>query len=160
MKPRGKPATALAVPGLVPAVVLACVLAFTLTACSDDDGNGDTGPSPTGPTPTEPTASEPTNTSPATIETEPSDGTTIEVTVEGDTVTPSGERVDVDRGEPVHLVVTADAAGEIHVHSDPEQEFEYDAGTTTLTLTNLDRPGVVEVESHTLDKVIVQLEVK
>jgi hypothetical protein len=46
------------------------------------------------------------------------------------------------------------------VHSDPEQELEYDAGTTTLTLTNLDRPGVVEVESHTLDKVIVQLEVK
>ena len=85
---------------------------------------------------------------------------TIEVTVEGDTVTPNGERVDVDRGEEVQLVVTADAAGEIHVHSDPEQEFEYDAGTTTLTLTNLDRPGVVEVESHTLDKVIVQLEVK
>ena len=104
--------------------------------------------------------SEPTNTAPETIESEPSDGTTIEVTVEGDTVTPNGERVDVDRGEQVQLVVTADAAGEIHVHSDPEQEFEYDAGTTTLTLTNLDRPGVVEVESHTLDKVIVQLEVK
>ncbi len=158
----GKPAATQAVLALVPAVVLALVLSFALAACGGDDGdgNGDTGPTPTGSASTEPTASEPTNTAPATAESEPSEGTTIEVTVEGDTVTPSGERVDVDRGEPVHLVVTADEAGEIHVHSDPEQEFEYDAGTTTLTLTNLDRPGVVEVESHTLDKVIVQLEVK
>ena len=45
------------------------------------------------------------------------------------------------------------------MHSEPEQELEYDAGTTTLDLT-IDRPGVVEVESHTLDQVIVQLEVK
>jgi hypothetical protein len=146
LKPLGKAAASLA----------ALVLAFALAGCGGDDGgDGDTGP-----TPTEATVSEPTNTGPSTIESEPSDGTTIEVTVEGDTVTPNGERVDVDRGEQVHLVVTADAAGEIHVHSDPEQEFEYDAGTTTLTLTNLDRPGLVEVESHTLDKVIVQLEVK
>jgi hypothetical protein len=46
------------------------------------------------------------------------------------------------------------------VHSDPEQELEYDAGTTTLTITHLDRPGVIEVESHNLAKVIVQLEVQ
>ena len=153
MKPLGKPAATVA--------ALALVLAFALTGCGgDEDGDGDTGPTPTESTPTEPTASGPTTSTPETIESEPSDGTTIEVTVEGDSVTPNGERVDVDRGEEVQLVVTADAAGEIHVHSDPEQEFEYDAGTTTLTLTNLDRPGVVEVESHTLDKVIVQLEVK
>ena len=151
MKHLGKPAATLA---------LAVILAFALTACGDDDSNGDTGPTPTEPTRTDPTVSEPTDTGPETIESEPSDGMTIEVTVEGDSVTPNGERIDVDRGEPVQLVVTADAAGEIHVHSDPEQEFEYDAGTTTLTLTNLDRPGVVDVESHSLDKVIVQLEVK
>jgi hypothetical protein len=135
--------------------VLALALSFALAACGGDDGNDDSGA-----TPTEPTASTSTDSGPGATESEPSDGTTIEVTVEGDTVTPNGERVDVDRGQEVQLVVTADAAGEIHVHSDPEQEFEYDAGTTTLTLTNLDRPGLVEVESHTLDKVIVQLEVK
>ncbi len=74
-------------------------------------------------------------------------------------MTPNGDRVDVKAGEPVTLNVTADAAGEIHVHSNPEQELEYDAGETTLTLT-IDQPGIVEVESHDLDKVIVQLEVQ
>ena len=86
-------------------------------------------------------------------------GTRIEVTFTGDTVAPSGERVEVAAGEEIELDVTADAPGEIHVHSTPEQELSYGAGSTTLTLT-IDQPGVVEVESHDLDKVIVQLEVR
>jgi hypothetical protein len=83
----------------------------------------------------------------------------IKVTFRGDSVTPSGERVEVAAGKPVELVVTADAPGELHVHSSPEQELEYDAGTTTLELT-IDQPGVVDVESHDLEKTIVQLEVR
>lgn len=91
----------------------------------------------------------------------PSDaaGTTIDVTVQGDQVTPNGERVPVKVGQPVVLKVTADKPGEIHVHSTPEQELEYQEGVTELTLTNLDQPGIITVESHTLDKVIVQLQV-
>jgi hypothetical protein len=85
---------------------------------------------------------------------------TIDITVEGDSVTPNGERVDVAVGQPIELVVTADAPGEIHVHSSPEQEFEYDAGTTTLELNPIDKAGVVDVESHTLEKTIVQLEAR
>lgn len=83
---------------------------------------------------------------------------TIDITFEGGTVTPNGERVEVGAGEPVDLVVKADEAGFIHVHSEPEQLFEYAAGTTTLKLT-IDQPGVVSVESHALEQVIVQLEV-
>jgi hypothetical protein len=83
----------------------------------------------------------------------------IEITFEGDTVTPAGDRVNVDVGQTVELVVKADVAGEIHVHSDPEQELGYGEGTTTLTLT-IDEPGIVDVESHELDQVIVQLEVE
>ena len=45
------------------------------------------------------------------------------------------------------------------MHSDPEQELEYDAGDSTVTIEGIDTPGTVDVESHTLDKVIVQLEV-
>jgi len=85
--------------------------------------------------------------------------TTIEVTFEGGTVTPNGERVEVGVDDEVELVVQADEGGEIHVHSTPEQTLEYGAGTTTLPIT-LDQPGVVEVESHDLDQVIVQLEVR
>ena len=83
----------------------------------------------------------------------------VEITFEGGTVEPSGERIAVEVGRPVELVVKADEGGEIHVHSKPEQELEYSEGTTTLPLT-IDKPGVVDVESHDLDQVIVQLEVE
>ncbi len=84
---------------------------------------------------------------------------TIDITFQGDTVEPQGSSVKVKAGKPLTLHITADKPGEIHVHSSPEQAIEYDAGTTDKTLT-LDQPGVVDVESHTLDKLIVQLEVR
>jgi hypothetical protein len=84
----------------------------------------------------------------------------INVTISGDSVTPNGDRVEVKVGQPIELVVKADAEGEIHVHSDPEHELEYSAGTTTLKTFSTDKPGIVEVESHALEKTIVQLEVK
>ena len=88
------------------------------------------------------------------------DTKTIEVTIEGDSITPNGDRVEVAVNQPIELIVKADVEGEIHVHSDPEQELEYGAGTTTLKTFTIDKPGIVEVESHALEKTIVQLEVK
>lgn len=85
---------------------------------------------------------------------------TIDVSVEGEQITPNGDRIEVQVGQPIELVVKADAEGEIHVHSSPERELKYGAGTTTLPAFTIDKPGVVEVESHALDKIIVQLEVK
>ncbi len=84
----------------------------------------------------------------------------ITVTIEGDQVTPNGDRIDVDAGQDVELDITADAPGEIHVHSTPEQELEYDEGESTLTITGLEQPGTVDVEVHELEKIIVQLEVR
>jgi hypothetical protein len=83
----------------------------------------------------------------------------IEVSFEGDTVNPNGARVEVESGQPIELEVTADAPGEIHVHSDPEQTLSYDEGSSTVEIAPIDKPGVVDVESHDLDKIIVQLEV-
>ena len=88
-----------------------------------------------------------------------SDPKVIKVTFDGDSVTPNGDRVEVATGQDVELQVTADVAGEIHVHSSPEQELEYPAGESTQTIKGMDQPGTVDVESHHLDKVIVQLEV-
>lgn len=84
---------------------------------------------------------------------------TIDITFKGDTVTPQGKRIQIEAGKTITLVVKADQAGEIHVHSSPEQELKYKAGTTRIPLT-IDQPGIVEVESHALEKTILQLEVK
>ena len=84
---------------------------------------------------------------------------TIDITFENGTVEPSGERIEVEVGQPIELVVKADEGGELHVHSKPETELEYEEGTTTLPLT-IDKPGVVDIESHDLEQVIVQLEVE
>lgn len=89
---------------------------------------------------------------------EPAGGTSVEVTIENGAASPM-ERVQVERGEPVELVVKSDEPGSLHVHTSPEQELDYTAGTTTLTLT-IDEPGVVEVESHELETVVLQLEVR
>jgi len=119
---------------LVALALLACTVG--LSACGDDDSSNDSGGG--GDLPTK----------------------TINVTIEGDSVTPNGDRVEVEVDQPIELVVKADAEGEIHVHSDPEQELEYGPGTTTLAPFTIGRPGIVEVESHALEKTIVQLEVK
>ena len=83
----------------------------------------------------------------------------IKVTFDGDSVTPNGERVEVSTGQDIELEITADEPGEIHVHSSPEQELEYKAGESTVKIKGIDQPGTVDVESHSLEKVIVQLEV-
>ena len=83
----------------------------------------------------------------------------IEITFADGAVTPSADRIEVAVGQPLELVVKADTAGEIHVHSSPEQTFAYSEGTTTLPMT-IDKPGGVDVEAHDLEQVIVQLQVE
>lgn len=125
--------------GLVRLAPLVLALSVSLTAC----GGGDADP---------PASSSGTATA---------DGDTLAVAVtrEGGTITPNGERVEVAVDQTLVLTVTSDEAGELHVHSTPEQEIRYDAGTTEHEIT-IDRPGVVEVESHEPDLVVLQLEVR
>jgi ABC-type glycerol-3-phosphate transport system substrate-binding protein len=78
----------------------------------------------------------------------------IAITFQGDDVTPNGTDIDVEVGQPIELDVTADKPGEIHVHSTPEQEFEYDAGSSTIDMKPIETPGRVTVESHTLEKTL------
>ena len=132
------------------AAALLVPLLLTASACGDDSSSSaDPGTSSSG---------SPTTASGGATDAS-ADAVTIDVTVNGSDVTPNGDRVPVKVGQQVILDVTADAPGEIHVHSTPGQEFEYESGETKLTVANLDQPGIVTIESHTLDKVIVQLEV-
>ena len=84
--------------------------------------------------------------------------TTIDITIRGGKVTPHGGRVKAEVGKPVTLHVDADKAGEIHVHSTPEQHIDFGQGVSDKRLT-IDKPGIVDVEDHALDQVIVQLQV-
>ena len=121
---------------LVP-LLLTTVLALGLSACGGDDAD--------------PLAD--------TSTTADGDPVAVTVTRESDTFTPNGERVELGVDQTLVLTVTADVAGEFHVHSTPEQEIAYAAGTTEHEIT-IDRPGVVEVESHGPDSIVLQLEVR
>lgn len=82
----------------------------------------------------------------------------VQITLDGSTVSPENETRTVKRGQPIVLKVTAAQAGQLHVHSSPEQVIDYPAGDSEFTL-DLAVPGVVAVEDHDLDTTIVQLEV-
>lgn len=139
------------------------LLALGVTACGDDAASEpETDSSPTTSAPSSPSESageSATSTPGDSTQTPEAERPTIEITFEGGTVTPNGERVAVPMGQEIDLVITADRPGELHVHSTPEQELSYGAGTSTLPLV-IDQPGIVEVESHDPALVIVQLEVR
>ncbi|MGO4255873.1 hypothetical protein [Marmoricola sp. RAF53] len=127
----------------------AAALSLSLTACGSDSNDGprtqpDTELSAT------PQAQAP---SPA------ADAKVIPVKVQGETVTPSGVKVEVKPGQPVVFQIDADTAGELHVHSSPAQAIQYPAGTSQAQIT-ISKPGVVEAEIEQLGTLVVQLEVK
>jgi ABC-type glycerol-3-phosphate transport system substrate-binding protein len=119
---------------LVAALVSALLAAVVLAGCGNSTGSSASQGS--GPPPTK----------------------VIDVTFSGDSVTPNGELIKVDVGQPIELDVTADAPGEIHVHSTPEQELEYDKGSSTITVAPITAPGRITVESHDLNKTLFVLQ--
>lgn len=128
-------------------VVVAAAMAAavpTLAACGGSSDPGTTSAA---------SSSSPTSGSSSTGGT-----TTIDITLKDGTVSPNGSRVEAELGEPIVLRIDADNAGELHVHSTPEQEIEFPAGASTRRLT-VDQPGIVDVEDHALDQVVVQLQV-
>lgn len=83
----------------------------------------------------------------------------VEIEIDGDQVSPTGDRVQARAGEPVVLRVVSDVAGQLHIHSSPEQLVEFAAGTSRHEFT-VDRPGIVDVELHEPAVTLVQLEVR
>jgi hypothetical protein len=130
--------------------------ALALTACGGEDTPAaDEAPSAAA---SSSAATEESPTESAAPDEAAPDENVIQITIEGDQITPNGDRVQVPLGEPVTFDITSDRAGELHVHSTPEQELEFEKGDTTVQAT-FDKPGIVEVEDHESDKVIVQLQV-
>ena len=136
-------------------IALIAALSLLVSGCGSDEPTGSDKPTRAR---TSATADASATAKPSKKPNKPS-GTTINITFKGDTVDPSGAEKKVKAGKPITLHIVADQPGELHVHSSPEQEIEYDAGTSDKKLT-IDRPGIVEVESHTLEQLVVVLEVR
>lgn len=100
---------------------------------------------------------EPTTTE--TTTTEQSAPVIIEIVEDNGEIKDSGRTVKVGVGEEIQLNVSSDAADIIHVHSDPEHEFEIGADEDESFTFSIDSPGTYEVESHELEVVILKLQV-
>jgi hypothetical protein len=117
--------------------VLALALSGLLTGCGGDDPSTDTDGS---------------SGSAASS----SSATDIDVEVKGEEISPTNQQVEIGVGDTVTLHVTADRAGELHVHSSPEQELEFEEGETELPIT-LDKPGSVDVEEHASETLVLRI---
>lgn len=95
---------------------------------------------------------------PATAAVTAPGGTVIDISITRSSVTPTGGTASVGIGKPVTFRISATVAGQIHVHSSPEQHIVFPVGTSKVTLT-FNVPGTIEVEDHALNRQIVQIQV-
>jgi FtsP/CotA-like multicopper oxidase with cupredoxin domain len=135
----------------------ALVLALALAGCGEDE------PAVTAPA-SEPTTSAPATSAPATPESSsakpvPPAQKRLEVTISGDSVDPTNKSLEVKAGETLVLEITSDRAGEMHVHSSPEQTLEFGPGRAELKVT-LKQPGQVDIEEHESGALVARVLVK
>src|SRR3954447_1622728 len=136
-------------------VVAALGLALGLTSCGSDEP---TVPAESLSPSKAPAATESGASSPTPGDDAPA-GPSLEVTIKGDKIDPLNKSLEVTVGQTLTLDVTSDRAGELHVHSSPEQELEFDAGRTRLEVT-LNQAGQVDIEEHASDSLIARVLVK
>lgn len=100
-------------------------------------------------------------TSPTTVASSAANAVTIDITVRGGKVTPSGEKIDVDRGQTVVLNVMSDSNDEVHAHTAGDgYELEVRAGQPARGQFVANDTGTFEVELHELDLVVAILVVR
>lgn len=144
------------------APVLAAILLTLLAACGTEDAAAPTGdgvaaapPSATPSTTSSGPSGDERSRSQSAPEPIPAD---LAVVVDGAEITPNAQAISVGVGDPLSVSVEADRAGELHVHSKPEQYFPFQPGETSFELT-VQTPGSVEVEDDDTGDVVALLEV-
>jgi hypothetical protein len=142
----------------VRSVMLSATLAIciTLSACAttpSSQPSADPTPLPSATPISE--ASTPTST-PSSV-----DAVTIDITISGGKVSPSGRKLDVAVGQKVVLNVSSDVDEEIHAHAlDDGYQLDVSAGKPATGSFVVSDPGSFYVEAHHLEKVIVILNVR
>lgn len=150
---------------LIAAAALAAAL--VLAGCSGDQEEPETGapvdrtsqatPStegqPSEPTPSEESSNEPTDDGPI------SEAALLSVSINGTEVLPNAQAIELGVGKVLLIEVVSDRAGELHVHSKPEQFLAFKEGTTNAELV-IETPGSVEIEDHDTGAVVAMVEVR
>lgn len=140
------------------AVAASAVLALgALAACGGDDPAE---PEPTGPaaSPTEALPHGDSNDTTSPTPTEP-DIALFEFTLTDGVADPPLERVTVERGTTVRIVVTSDEPDELHLHG---YDLYADVGPGEEGVIEFvaDEPGLFELETHARHQVLLQLAVQ
>lgn len=140
--------------------VAALALTTLLGACAgpaDEQASSPESPASTSASSESP-SSEPSRTPRPKQTSEAPAGPVLEVTVEGEQVSPNAEEISLDTGQPLTISFTADRAGELHVHSKPEQYVDFGTGKSQQRLV-IETPGTVEIEEHDSGAVVAVVEV-
>ena len=144
------------------AVLAATSLAVLLSGCGGTDAPAGSTPGAltvpppasqtpsTVTTPTGPASSAPTTTS------SPAADVTLDITVPGGKVKPSGKNVPVKAGQTVRVAATSDVVDTIHVHG-YDKELAMKPGRTTSLTFVADAKGSFEVETHESGKLVAKL---
>ncbi|WP_262847655.1 hypothetical protein [Mumia quercus] len=137
---------------------LAIIGLLALTGCAQDPATDVTNAAevePSTPAPST-TADTPPPSATPTIDAE---GLVIVVSIAKGQVRPLGEAHEAKVGETITVDVTSDTEDELHLHAEPEETFEVEAGTQSFTF-EVDVPGSVSLESHEVGGTIATIDVR
>ncbi|WP_375426729.1 hypothetical protein [uncultured Friedmanniella sp.] len=129
---------------------LAVLLTLALAGCGGSSTDPGTAPSQS-----------PGTSAPGTSTTAPADTITLDITIAGGKVSPSGQKIDAKVGQRVVENITSDVDDEVHAHTGGDgYELEVKAGQPATGGFTLTTPGSFEVESHGTGKIIAILNVR
>ena len=139
-------------------IALTLTSALALSGCGSDEPEADStsSASPAASDSPSPSTSKKPKQPKETTPPESVDEVVVDVTVAGNDVTPVAQSVELGVGETLLLEINSDRAGELHVHSSPEQFADFEAGASELDFT-FDKPGSVDIEEHESGALIVRV---
>lgn len=139
-------------------MLLAAVLATWLAACGDDT-EPDSPPTSAAPTTVASPAPASSPAAPATPDV-PGDGVELlEFEIVGGRASPPLDRVEVEQGTAVRIVVTSDQPDAIHLHG-YDLEAPIGPGEEGVIEFTADQTGLFELETHDTGLVLAQLQVQ
>lgn len=134
-------------------------LVLALAACGSADEDTALPAEPTDATSSVTPSAASSPAAPVSPSTESTDlGPLLTITIDGEEVSPNAEEIHLGTGEKLLVEIDSDRAGELHIHSAPEQFVQFAEGTTDGEIV-VNTPGTVEVEDHDTSAVVALIEV-